>query len=99
MSLPAPVSVKTPEECDALPARPTLPTSCVSQGDGNVVGGGGGGGGAAEPMVAVVLADAVAPALSRTVNVTVNVPLVEYVCDAEDNAEDVSAVPSPQRHV
>jgi hypothetical protein len=60
---------------------------------------GAGSGACVVDTAAVVVADAVAPALSRTVSVTVNVPLVEYTCDAVADDELVSDVPSPHRHV
>jgi hypothetical protein len=65
--------------------------SCVSHGAGSELEAG--------PIVAVVVAVAVAPALSVTVRRTVNVPFVEYVWAADEEVATVSAAPSPQFHV
>src|SRR5712691_6965192 len=40
MSAPAPFTVTTPFDADALPAAPTLPTSCDIHGADSVAGGG-----------------------------------------------------------
>ena len=69
MSAPAPLTLNVADEYEAAPLTPTPPMSRVSHGAGN--------GACDVDTPAVVLADAVAPALSVTVRVTLKVPLVE----------------------